>query len=260
MKKEWINSERVVSIVAFFFLNIAFIVSLYSDGDPDSVLELIPHNPELCLTQIILPIIHGIAVIWCFFQIFKPSLVGECGIMLIESLVTILTGTELLGIFLFYGAVCLYQIAQASNQKKSSFVYVFIVIHFLVILTTFSKGWKVFALSAGTSAFYLSFLLWIYHLLRVKFSCFLPKTVIASKLIKEQPGSVLHLKDYNLTDRQIGIVIDYLHDKTSYKDLAEKYITSLSSIKKDFSIVFQKFNVSNIQEMSFLLMQYQIEP
>lgn len=260
MSKKWINSERVVSIVAFFFLIIAFVISLYSNGDPNSLLELIPHKPGVRLTRIILPIIHGSAVIWCFYQIFKPSLVGECGIMLIESFLTILTGTEQLGIFLFYGAVCLYQISIASANKKNNRVYVFIIVHFILLSTTITKGWRVFALSMGMSTFYLVFILWIYHLLKVKLSCFLPQTVIASEIIKAKHGEVIHLKDYNLTDRQIGIVIDYIHDKTSYKDLADKYITSLSSIKKDFSIVFQRFNVSNIQEMSFLLMQYQVEP
>lgn len=259
MEKKWINSERVVSIVAFIFLVIAFFASIALNGDPDSVLELIPHG-DYVLTAILLPIIHGITAVWCFYQIFRPSLFGEAGIMIIESCVTIMTGTELLGIFLFYGAICLIQISLAEKLKHGRFVYICVAVHFLLLFTTLSHGIAKFALYVSCSAFYLSFLLWIYHLIRVKFTYFLPKTILKTSVIKETPGSTIHLKDFGFTERQIGIIQDYIYNKVSYKELAEKYITSLSSIKKDFSIVFQKLGVSNIQEMSFLLMQYHIEP
>lgn len=259
MGKKWFNSERVVPIAAFIFLLIAVIVGIAYNGDEDSILEYIPHNPDYVLTSFIIPIVHAIACSWCFFLIFKPSVKGECGIMLIESTLTILTGTELLGIFLFYGAVCLYQIDTADQPKSDKVVKYMLIGHALLILSTFLRGWKAFLMDFGCSLFYFAFFLWIYYLLRSKFSYFLPQSVTNSSVIKEAPGEVVHLKDYGLTERQIKITKDYITNNPSYKELAEKHITSLSSIKKDFSIIFQKLGVKNIQELNFLLVQYQIE-
>lgn len=260
MKEKWINSERVVSISAFFFLIIAVILGVVLNGDENSILELIPHNPNIVLTSYIIPIVHAIACAWCFYQIFRPSIVGECGIMFIESALTILTGTEQLGIFLFYGAVCLFQIGTIDHPKSKKLFSFIIVSHFVFLLTTLSHGWQKYIMCFASSIFYLAFFLWMSHLLKLRFSYFLPQIVQSSKVIKETPGEVIHLKDYGLSERQIKITQDYIYNKTSYKDLAEKYITSLSSIKKDFSIIFQKLGVSNIQEMNVLLIQYQIEP
>ena len=260
MKEKWINSERVVSISAFFFLVVAVILGIVQNGFKDSILELIPHSENVILTNYIIPIVHSISCIWCFYQIFRPSIFGECGIMFIESALTILTGTEQLGIFLFYGAVCLFRIATIDHPRSKKLFIFTVFSHFIFLLTTLTHSWQRYLMCTASSVFYLAFFLWMSHLLKLRFSYFLPHVVQSSKVIKEAPGEVLHLRDYGLTERQIKITQDYIHNKISYKELAEKYITSLSSIKKDFSIIFQKFGVSSIQEMNVLLIQYQIEP
>lgn len=258
MKSRRINSERVEFIVGFLFLLTAFIVSLYYDGDKNSILELIPHHLGRPLTAYILPIVHGTMALWCFFLIFKPSIRSQVIMLFIESFITILTNTEMLGIFFFYAAVAISQISQAFNPKEHIKIATITIIHFLCILGIYPHGWAKVFLALGTSCFYMVFMFWIYHLLRVKFSSFLQKAVYENSVIKEEPGQIVNLKDYGLTERQIAITKDYVANKTAYKELAEKYITSLSSIKKDFSIVFQKLGVSDIHEMSVLLQQYQL--
>lgn len=259
MKNARSNSERAEFIVGFVFIFTAFLVSLYYNGDKESIFELIPNNLSVPLTSILLPVVHGSLALWALFLVFKPNIKCEVIILQIESFVTILTGTEMLGIFFFYGSIAVAQIDESFGKTTGKTTVMMVVLHFISIFGMFRHGWARVFLAIGTSAFYLSFMLWIYHLLREKFSSFLSKATYENEVIKEKPGEVIHLKDYGLTERQVSIVKDYIYNQTPYKDLAEKYITSLSSIKKDFSIIFQKFGVSNIQELNFLLSQYQLD-
>lgn len=259
MKNKRVNSERVEFIVGFIFLLIAFLVSIYYNGDQYSIIELIPNNFDAPLTSYLLPIVHGTLAFWCFFLIFKPHMVSQIVILLVESYVTILTGTELLGIFFFYAAFSISQIIHAFKNHAKVKLAILTVLHFVSIILTFGHGWARVFLSLGTSLFYMAFMFWMYHLLRVKFSSFLQVAVHDNEVIKEKPGEIVYLKDYGLSERQIAITKDYVSNKTPYKALAEKYITSLSSIKKDFSIVFQKLGVTDIQEMAMLLQQYQLK-
>lgn len=259
MKNKRLNSERVEFIVGFIFLAIAFFVSLYYDGDKDSILELIPHNLEHPLTSYILPVVHGLLALWCFNLIFKPHIQSQIVILFIESYLTVLTGTEMLGIFFFYAAFSISQIIHAFKTNAKLKLGILSGLHFLSILGLYTHSWARVCLAFGTSIFYMSFMFWIYHLLRVKFSSFLQVAVHDNEVIQEKPGEEVFLKDYGLSERQIAITKDYVSNKTPYKDLAEKYITSLSSIKKDFSIVFQKLGVNDIQEMALLLQQYQLK-
>ena len=45
----------------------------------------------------------------------------------------------------------------------------------------------------------------------------------------------------------------------SYKEISEKYYVSISTVKKIFAEVFKIFNVSNIEELRILLLQYQVK-
>ena len=50
-----------------------------------------------------------------------------------------------------------------------------------------------------------------------------------------------------------------MRNKLSYKELSEKYFVSISTVKKIFADIFKIFNVSNIEELRLLLLQYQVE-
>ena len=71
-------------------------------------------------------------------------------------------------------------------------------------------------------------------------------------------GDVVSLSTYGLTGRQISLVLDYIYNQTSYKELGEKYGLGLSTIKREFSIVFKIFGVSKIEDLKMLLLQYQL--
>lgn len=261
MKKKWLTAERVSSIVGFIFLMISFAGSLFMLGDKQSIFEFIPGIPEgIIITRYILPIVHLCCALTCLYIVFKPSLKIQVGLFLTESIITILTNYEQLGIFLFHAALILILINDDFSFRSKKKVIFLFIIHFLSIFGIVTHGWPRVFIALGTTCFYYAFFTWIFKILKTKFSCFLPNILISNSVIKEKAGETLSLSSYGLSERQIKITIDYIQNKTSYKALSEKYITSLSSIKKDFSIIFKKFEVANLNELSFLLVQYSLVP
>ena len=92
------------------------------------------------------------------------------------------------------------------------------------------------------------------------FSIFIPaknNLEILNKLTER--GSKIKLEEFGLSERQIKFVKDYLKNKSSYKELSEKYFISTSTVKKDMNDVFTKFNVKNINELYLLLIQFEVE-
>ena len=64
--------------------------------------------------------------------------------------------------------------------------------------------------------------------------------------------------DFGLTKRQINFLKDYMYTKLSYKEFAEKYVVSISTVKKDMTDIFSIFGVQNKNELTLLLSQYKL--
>ena len=91
-------------------------------------------------------------------------------------------------------------------------------------------------------------------------SCLFPQNVRENNTIIGKPaGSTISLSEYGLNERQSNFVIENIHNKLSYKEISEKYFVSISTVKKIFAEVFKIFNVSNIEELRILLLQYQVK-
>jgi len=80
-------------------------------------------------------------------------------------------------------------------------------------------------------------------------------STIGSKI----PGTELKLSDYDLTERQVNFIYDYINNNLTYNDLTEKYYVSLSTVKKEFADVFKIFGVTKNDELKLLLLQYVVE-
>ena len=146
----------------------------------------------------------------------------------------------------------------ATKSKKV--VLILFVIHVITLLLTYTHGVKSMLVAMGYSCFCFAFYFWIYRILKAKFSCFIPKNVTNNKTITgKAAGSVISLSTYNLNDRQSSFVLENLYNKMSYKEISEKYFVSISTVKKEFAEVFKIFNVSNIEELRILLLQYQLQ-
>lgn len=250
MKKRQLSMERVVSVVAFVFLAVSFVCSIILDGDP---LSIIPK------TEIVIPVVHFICAAAALVSIFYPLFPIQFLIMQVESVLTILTNYEQLGIFLFYGSVFLLLCKDFSSKYTKSKMCIVFLVHVLALIGHVTHGVPYMLLSIFTSAFYMAFFVWIYYILKVKFSCFIPTKVTTNSILSNKiPGSQLILSEYDLTERQINFILDYLNENATYKTLSEKYFVSLSAVKKDFRKIFQTFNVSKIEELYILLLKFQV--
>ena len=255
MEKHRIGSERVVAVVGLIFLLIATVLSIFCfNGAPTSIIE------KIAPTSIVIPAVHFLCVLLAITYLIKQNSFLLISIFFIESELTILTNYEELGIFFFYAGViyCLCSDLFIIKSKKS--LIALFVAHLITLCLTFPHGITYMLIDIGYSLFCFAFYMWIYTMLKAKLSCLIPKNVRDNNTIIGKPaGSVISLSDYNLTERQITFLMEHFHNKLSYKDLSEKYFVSLSTVKKIFADIFKIFDVSNVEELRLLLIQYQVE-
>ncbi len=254
MDRSRISSERVVAVVGVVFLLIAAITSLFFDGDSKSIIE------KVADTSIVIPIVHFTCVVLALIYLFTTNAYLLVSILMVESELTILTNYEELGIFFFYAAIIYMLCTDFLVDKSRRPVVILFIVHMITLLLTFPHGVKSMVVDIGYSFFCFAFYLWIYSILKVKFSCLFPQNVRENNTIIGKPaGSTISLSDYNLNERQINFLMDHIHNKLSYKEISEKYFVSISTVKKIFADIFKIFNVSNIEELRILLLQYQVK-
>lgn len=254
MSRNRISSERVVAVIGLVFLIVAAIVSLMLDGAPGSVIE------KIAPTSIVIPIVHFICVALAVVFLITKNTYVMISIFAIESELTILTNYEELGIFFFYAALILILCKDLIKDKPRKKIIWMFVIHLLTLVLTYPHGIVYTLVDISYSIFCFAFYIWIYYTLKAKLSCLFPKNVRDNNTLKGKPaGSIIKLSDYNLNERQRTFLMDHFYNKLSYKDLSEKYFVSISTVKKIFAEIFKIFNVSNIEELRLLLLQYQVK-
>ena len=254
MNRNRISSERVVAVVGLVFLLIAAITSVLYNGDSNSIIE------KIAPTNIVIPAVHFICVFLTLIQIIRPNSYLMISILLIESELTILTNYEELGIFFFYAAVIYILCSDLMVNKSKRPVVIMYIGHLITLCLSYTHGVKSMLVAIGYSCFCFAFYLWIYSILKAKLSCVIPHNVRENNTIIGKPaGSTISLSDYNLNERQRTFVLENIHNKLSYKEISEKYFVSISTVKKIFAEVFKIFNVSNIEELRILLLQYQVK-
>ena len=254
MNKNRISSERVVAVIGLVFLLVAAIISLLMNGAPKSVIE------KIAPTSVVIPVVHFICVGLAVVFLISQNLYVMIAIFIIESELTILTNYEELGIFFFYAAIILILCKDLIKNKPRKKVFWMFLAHLITILLTYTNGIKYMLIDFSYSMFCFTFYMWIYFTLKSKLSCLFPQNVRENNTIIGKPaGSEISLSDYNLNERQRTFVIENIHNKLSYKEISEKYYVSLSTVKKIFADVFKIFNVSNIEELRILLLQYQVK-
>lgn len=254
MDRNRLSSERVVAVAGFVFLLIAAIISLFFDGDKNSILELIAN------TKILIPVVHFLCVALALVDVIRPNSYITLSIFLIESELTILTSYQELGIFFFYAAVIIILCKDLILNKSKKTLIILFILHFISLGLSYTHGIKYMFVSLGYSMFCMVFYLWIYSVLKAKLSCLFPKNVRENNTIIGKPaGATISLSDYNLNERQRLFVMENIHNKMCYKEISEKYFVSISTVKKIFAEVFKIFEVSNIEELRILLLQYQVK-
>lgn len=258
MKTSTTRMERVIAAAGSVFVFVSFLASVLLDGDPESILELIPLRfNDHPFTSILLPVVHGITFLFGISCLIKPGMKRLYVVLLIESGITIITGYEQLGIFFFYASLILIIIDGQFSKKSFRTVRFLIVYHIVSIFLMYTHGWPKTFVALFTSVFYGTFFTCIYKYLKSEF-CIIPANVSDNDLFRITKGNNLSLSAKGLSERQINLVYDYLNENLSYKDLSEKYFISISTVKKEFTSIFHVFKVDNINELKMLLLQFQI--
>ena len=244
--------EKIMLISAFSVLLTATILSIINDNDIPTV---IPFHTT------VVPIINGLSAFLCLVLLFiKENYRLQCLILFVQGICTALTGYEVLGAFL-YSAMFVLLFANkyfTTNPKKK--IFIFVLIWILTVLSLIPFGIQRFILELVISFFFAGFYAYVYKKLEHILSIFIP-VKNDSQIIDKLPerGSKIKIEEFGLSERQIKFVKDYLKNKSSYKELGEKYFTSTSTVKKEMREVFDKFNVKNINELYMLLVQFVIE-
>ena len=87
----------------------------------------------------------------------------------------------------------------------------------------------------------------------------LPKQSKEAKIKLPPQENLLNLQECGLSERQIKILNEYLATNASYSELADKFIVSISTVKKEMSQILHVFGVKNIKELKFLLSHYRLK-
>ena len=209
---------------------------------------------------ITIPIINGITVILCLILFFiNENYRLQSVILFIQAILTTLTGYETLGTFLYSAMLILLfcnKFFVTNARKKISIIS---ICWLLTLTSLIPLDISRFLLALLLTAFFAGFYAYIYAKLEDNLHLFVPIKPIFNKTIKlPEVGSKIILSDFGLTKRQINFLKDYMYTKLNYKEIADKYMVSISTVKKDMTDIFSIFGVQNKNELTLLLSQYKL--
>lgn len=245
------NSERIFLVFSFIILLIAAVISFFLPPETRTVIPC---------PKISIPIINSLCALLTFVTIFKISWrFLQYFILFVESLCTIFTGYELLGIFL-YSALLIKLFMNGFFIKRFYFkLIVLLAIWFASILGLIPFGWERVILSYSAICFFCAFYYHVYKKMEADLANYLPPTTIRAKVQLPAYGEKIYLSDYDFSERQKKILLEYLKYGDSYKTIADKFFTSESTIKTEMSKIQKKIGVKNREDLRVLLLQYEIK-
>lgn len=240
--------------MSVFIMGLVNLLSYYIIFSGQSSNRVIPYS------NFVIPVIHGFVFLASIFLCFKYNYLLQYYLFQIESIVCILSSIQALGIFLFHASEIILLINRYEKKDCKKYLIISLAIHILSLLITFFDSWTYGLVYLFASMFMLFVFCWFYELLKIRFSCFTPATVKENSVLSNvKHGSNIFLSDYGLSERQINFIYDYINNDLNYKDLSDKYFVSISTVKKEFTDVYKIFNVTKLEELHILLLQYIVD-
>ena len=237
---------------AFIMLVMA---TVFSINNNNYVTTIIPFRTT------IVPIINGATAFLCFILLFiKENYRLQSLILFIQGICTAITGYEILGAFLYSAMFVILFVNKffTTNTKKKLIILVCIWI--LTIFSLLVISYTRFITVLIISFFFATFYAYIYKKTEDILSIFVPtKTNFLSNNALPKQGEELFLSKFDLSERQIILLKDFIKNKSTYNNLAKKYNVSISTVKKDMADIFTKFNVANNNELFILLSQFVVK-
>lgn len=197
-----------------------------------------------------------IAVFIFLFPRFK--LLQSVSFFLFGILMT-LNDLLFLGVLLYsQGFVLLFcnKYLEKNNRRK---ICIILAVWLCALLLIISQSIYKFCMAVSYSLFLGFFYAYVYFAIRQSLLSLFPITAqsLSSKELPEL-GTTLFLNQFEFTERQEKIVLEFSKNYASYKELADSIGTSESTIKREMTEIFEKFGVRNATELRVLLSQYKI--
>ena len=248
--KEFFSPHRIFEIFGFLILSVAFTISLILPADTSTWIPA---------AKITIPIVNGLCALACIPLIIKPGIKSlEISIFLIQSFFTTWTGYETLGMFLYSAMIVLLFCYGFFMKHIHRRVFFIMFIWLIWLLGVIPYGFARCALVYTTFLFMFAFYYAVYSKLKHLLSPLLPSQS-KEAIVKLPPqGSLLNLSDCQLSERQIKILNEYLETNASYSELADKFIVSVSTVKKEMASILHIFGVKNCEELRYLLSHYRL--
>lgn len=256
--KQKFSAARVMCFFAFLVLLCAAVMSYKHPREKHTVI------PKQDVTVFV---INSVSAAIALALTFKPSVwQAQVFLLFIQAASTTLTGYNTLGTFLYSAFVILcFANGFFKTRVKLKITCIFVV--WIAILVGYgyyalqwgTRGVMYIHISIATSLFFFAFYFYVYKKLETLLVPLVPAKPQKSDIKLPPKGTTLHLSRYGLTERQIDFVMEYLSSQKMYKELADQFFVSVSTVKKDMTEIFEKFNVQNIKELHILLLQYFVE-
>ena len=252
IKKDFKNIlHRIMNLFAAITLIIATIIALTIPADTRT---LIPR------TNIVSPVVYGICAILCLVLVVRPEKYFlESIVLLVQSFFTVWMGEEIIGIFLYFLMIVLLLCNNFFKTHSIKKIIAFIILWLVIISGVGVYGRTRVIVAYSVSFLYIICYAYIFFLLKDLLAPLLPQPVLTTRSDMPKQGSIIKLEQFELSERQIQFINDCLQQNLSYKKIAYKNITSVSTVKKEMAHVFKVFGVKSKEQLRQLLLQYTIE-
>ena len=250
-----INPVRFVAFVSFLILLMGVFCSIFFT-DPNVYKSIIPYP------TVTIPVINIFSATCAFLLFIFPKIHCLAFFVLIPQIVsTTLTTHETLGAFLYVLLIVILHLNDFLSAKiKKIIILVSIPIWFCLLLGCYVYGVVHFVMAYAETLFFFCILLSFKFFYENKFQSIMPiinSNLYLSKKIKlPQPGEEINLSEFNLSKRQADFLISFIVYSLSYNQIATKFNSSLSLVKKEMSCCLEIFGCKNIATLKMILSHY----
>lgn len=250
LKKCQKKPSKVISSFGFFVLCAVFYLNLTSDTNYAS--SYLPH------AQIITLAVDFTCIIFAAITFFgdKISILYYLGMGAL-SFLNVANGNELLGATIMMVNCILYLCDGNVIRHPKKTTILFFAIWTLECLFMIPHGIKNFIYFITVTIFIIATLLSCVYLFKLNYE---PKSTAHKILYSKSPTQIpliIETKDY--TERQIFCIKElYENPNIQIAEIAQKLNISGSVIKKEMSAIYNKLNISNINDLKIVLANSQL--
>lgn len=178
-------------------------------------------------------------------------------VLFIQGITMTLNNLMFLGLYLYFFGIALLFCNGYFKTDIRKKVIICLVPLFLSLFVILPVSRLKFFMAVAYSLFLTFAFSHIYNILKDKmFDLFPFLSKKISKIDLPSPRKQLRLSDYGISGRQSKLVEEFLNGETNYKNLAEIFITSESTVKREMAEICRKLGVENAMMLRLLLNQY----